>query len=250
MVLSERPDSYSDFGLICLFFPSLMTPSWVFIHTCVLSSILAFWTMNDASSYHKQVREGKQGWKLGDKVSSSGEGESDEFLASSKPSFNFYNHSAARTIVKRSIMGASKLLLNLGKLLLIWIYDKEPFCLKSKKSGRIFILIGRVCYAFADMWWKSSSHNTVSWPCNTERGTQKECMFPWCQSCLLSWPPVGLWAGPGQSVCLPSLLSLKCTFGPSFPQWEPFSRKQPWESNVLLRPSGQCMWLNLVKPSV
>lgn len=56
--------------------------------------------MNDASSYHKQVREGKQGWKLGDKVSSSGEGESDEFLASSKPSFNFYNHGAARTIVK------------------------------------------------------------------------------------------------------------------------------------------------------
>lgn len=45
--------------------------------------------MNDASSYHKQVREGKQGWKLGDKVSSSGEGESDEFLASSKPSLTF-----------------------------------------------------------------------------------------------------------------------------------------------------------------
>lgn len=48
-------------------------------------------------------------------------------------------------------MGASKLLLNLGKLLLIWIYDKESFCLKSKKSGRVFILMGRVCYAFAYM---------------------------------------------------------------------------------------------------
>ena len=107
--------------------------------------------MTDAYSYHKQVREGKQGWKLGDKVSSSGEGESDKFLVSSKPSFNFCNHGAARTIVKRSIMGASKLLLNLGKLLLIWIYDKESFCLKSKKSGRVFIFMGRVCYAFAYM---------------------------------------------------------------------------------------------------
>ena len=152
MVLLEHPDNYSDFSLICLFFLSLMTPNWVFIHTCLLNSILAFWTMNDPSCYHKQVREGKQGWKLGDKVSSSGEGESDEFLASSKLSFNFYNHGAARTIVKRSIMGASKLLLNLGKLLVIWICEKESFCLKSKRSGRVFVLMGRVCYAFADIW--------------------------------------------------------------------------------------------------
>lgn len=34
------------------------------------------------------------------------------------------------------------------------------------------------------------------------------------------------------------------------PQWEPFSRTQPWDSNVWLRPSGRHTWLNLVKASV
>lgn len=48
---------------------------------------------------------------------------------------------------------------------------------------------------------------------------------------------------------LPSL-SLEGEFCPLFPQWELFSRTETWESNVLLRPSEQCMWLNPVKVSL
>ena len=33
----------------------------------------------------------------------------------------------------------------------------------------------------------------------------------------------------------------------SFPQWEPFSRTQLWESGVPLRPFGWCRWLDPVK---
>lgn len=47
-----------------------------------------------------------------------------------------------------------------------------------------------------------------------------------------------------------SPLSLECTFHPWFPQPEPFSRTQPWKSNVLLRRSGQRLWLNPEKASV
>lgn len=44
--------------------------------------------------------------------------------------------------------------------------------------------------------------------------------------------------------------SLECTFCPLLPQWEPFSRVQPWESNVLLRPSGWSMWLDPLKVTI
>lgn len=39
-------------------------------------------------------------------------------------------------------------------------------------------------------------------------------------------------------------------FCPLYPLWEPFSRMQPLESNVLLRPSGLYMSLNPVKASI
>lgn len=46
------------------------------------------------------------------------------------------------------------------------------------------------------------------------------------------------------------LLSMECTFHPQFLQWEPFSRMQTWESNVLVKPSGRYMWLTTIKASI
>lgn len=49
---------------------------------------------------------------------------------------------------------------------------------------------------------------------------------------------------------LPIPLSLECVFCPPFPQWESFSRTQPWKNIMMLRPSGPNTWLNLVKASI
>ena len=62
-----------------------------------------------------------------------------------------------------------------------------------------------------------------------------------------SWPVIWTLAIGGSS---PSPLSLECTFCLRFPQQELFSRTQPWDSNVLLRPSGLDTWLNFVKSSM
>lgn len=48
----------------------------------------------------------------------------------------------------------------------------------------------------------------------------------------------------------PFLLSSKCTFRLQFPEWGLFSKIQPWEWKVLLRPPGLIMWLNPVKSSM
>ena len=64
-----------------------------------------------------------------------------------------------------------------------------------------------------------------------------------------TWPPVDPRTGHRQSEAshpspvlgmyvLPTVLALGAT-----------SSMQPWESNVLLRPSGLCMWLNPIKAS-
>ena len=59
------------------------------------------------------------------------------------------------------------------------------------------------------------------------------------------WPMKWTWAFGGSS---PPSLSLELMCCPPFPQLEPFSRMQPWKSKVVLRPYGQCTWLNSVKP--
>lgn len=61
-----------------------------------------------------------------------------------------------------------------------------------------------------------------------------------------TWLPADLWAGPGLlphspvfEMCIPSPVSIALIS----------SRKQPWENNALLSPSGQSRGLNLVKTS-
>lgn len=56
--------------------------------------------------------------------------------------------------------------------------------------------------------------------------------------------------GPADGGLRTPPLSLQYTFRPEFPQWEPSSRAQPWESPVLLRPAEQYTWLKPVKASI
>ena len=72
-----------------------------------------------------------------------------------------------------------------------------------------------------------------------------------------TWPLDDQTAGPSNWRLLtppppwpPLPPSWECTFCPPFPQWELVSRRQPWQSKVLLRPSGQCTWLNPFKASL
>lgn len=55
---------------------------------------------------------------------------------------------------------------------------------------------------------------------------------------------------PGNWELLGPSLSLEWSFCPLFPQWEPFSRTQPWDCKMLLRPSGLIMCANPGKASI
>ena len=59
------------------------------------------------------------------------------------------------------------------------------------------------------------------------------------------WSMTWTWATGGSST---PPLSLELTFCSLLPHLEPFSNMQPWESKILLRPSGWYIWLNSVKP--
>lgn len=71
-----------------------------------------------------------------------------------------------------------------------------------------------------------------------------------------TWPPGDLRAGHRQLEATHQFLppsppppSLECEFYPLFLQRKPFSRTQPWNSNVVLRVLKRYMWLNLGKAS-
>ena len=88
--------------------------------------------------------------------------------------------------------------------------------------------------------WEMVPHWSYTTSCIVvRRGHREDETSGWPES----WPQ----AIRGSSAPPPSL---KCTFYPLFPQREPFSRTQSWESKVLLRPSGQYIWLNPVKVSI
>ena len=53
----------------------------------------------------------------------------------------------------------------------------------------------------------------------------------------------------GGGVSTPPLF-LECVFCLPFPFPEAVPKIQPWDRNVVLRPSGWCSWLNLVKVSI
>lgn len=55
-----------------------------------------------------------------------------------------------------------------------------------------------------------------------------------CSAGGARWPLPDRRVGPRNQRLLTALLPLKSTFCPPFPQWEPFPRTQPWESNMLL----------------
>ena len=64
------------------------------------------------------------------------------------------------------------------------------------------------------------------------------------KSMTVGWPTTCSWRLHTTSP------SSECTFCPSYPQWEPFSRLDLWESTVFVRLSGQYTWLNPRKTSV
>ena len=103
----------------------------------------------------------------------------------------------------------------LGQIILLW--------------GPVLCIGGRLA-AYLDASMQLDACRTSSCPSYCWRRSSRRCD---------NWLTHELDQGNGRFLAP----SLGCIFCSLFPQWEPFSRTQPLEGNVLWKSFGLCMWL-------
>lgn len=142
--------------------------------------------MNDASSYHKQIREDKHGSRK------------TKYKTQVKVSLMNFWHLRSRTFNSVIMIAPQPLLgIHLGGQASCWLIQVTCWwsgsvtgshSVQNLSNQAGFLFMGGICYAFSDMWWNYSSLSSVNnyvtvkdWPKSYGTGMepQRKCMFCW-----------------------------------------------------------------------